>query len=256
MAHAAGHDINYIALTGALHAIGPSDKPSPPLNLIGDFGGGGVYLAFGLCAALLESKTSGRGQVVDAAMTEGAASLMSSIYGMHASGHWSDQREDNVLDGGSYYYGVYETADNKFVSIGSIEGKFHDELLQLTGLDEAPTNSRNDQQSWAEKKARLSEIIKSKTRDEWDQIMLGSDVCYAPVLDLSEAPSHPHNVARGSFVEIDGVTQPGPAPRFSRTPGEVQMPPPDPGQHTSEILLEWGFHNEDIEKLRDIGAVS
>ena len=256
MAHAAGHDINYIALTGALHAIGPCEKPSPPLNLIGDFGGGGVYLAFGLCAALLESKTSGRGQVVDAAMTEGAASLMSSIYGMHASGHWSDQREDNVLDGGSYYYGVYETADNKFVSIGSIEGKFHDELLQLTGLDEAPTNSRNDQQSWAEKKARLSEIIKSKTRDEWDQIMLGSDVCYAPVLDLSEAPSHPHNVARGSFVEIDGVTQPGPAPRFSRTPGEVQMPPPDPGQHTSEILLEWGFHDEDIEKLRDIGAVS
>ena len=256
LAHAAGHDINYIALTGALHAIGSADKPSPPLNLVGDFGGGGIYLAFGVCAALLEAKTSGEGQIVDAAMTEGAASLMASIYGMHASGHWSDQREDNVLDGGSYYYGVYETSDGKFVSIGSIEGKFHDELLQLTGLQDASTEERNDQSGWPEKKDRMAEVIKSKTRDEWDEIMLGSDVCYAPVLDLSEAPSHPHNVARGSFVEVDGVVQPAPAPRFSRTPGEVQMPPPSPGQHTAEVLTDWGFSVEDVEKLKDVGAVN
>lgn len=256
MAHAAGHDINYIALTGALHAIGPTDKPSPPLNLIGDFGGGAMYLAFGICAALLEAKTSGEGQVVDVSMTEGAASLMSSIYGMHASGHWSDNREDNVLDGGSYYYGVYETSDGKFVSIGSIEGKFHDELLELTGFTDAPTEDRNVQESWDEKKARLGEIIKSKSRDQWDEIMAGSDVCYAPVLDLSEAPRHPHNVARGSFVEVDGVIQPGPTPRFSRTPGEVQMPPPVPGQHTMEVLTDWGFSSEDVEKLKDVGAVT
>ena len=256
LAHAAGHDINYIALTGALHAIGSADKPSPPLNLVGDFGGGGIYLAFGVCAALLEAKTSGEGQIVDAAMTEGAASLMASIYGMHASGHWSDQREDNVLDGGSYYYGVYETSDGKFVSIGSIEGKFHDELLQLTGLQDASTEERNDQSGWPEKKDRMAEVIKSKTRDEWDDIMLGSDVCYTPVLDLSEAPSHPHNVARGSFVEVDGVVQPAPAPRFSRTPGEVQMPPPSPGQHTAEVLTDWGFSVEDVEKLKDVGAVN
>ena len=256
MAHAAGHDINYIALTGALHAIGPTDKPSPPLNLIGDFGGGAMYLAFGICAALLEAKTSGEGQVVDVSMTEGAASLMSSIYGMHASGHWSDNREDNVLDGGSYYYGVYETSDGKFVSIGSIEGKFHDELLELTGFTDAPTEDRNVQESWDEKKARLGEIIKSKSRDQWDEIMAGSDVCYAPVLDLSEAPRHPHNVARGSFVEVDGVIQPGPTPRFSCTPGEVQMPPPAPGQHTMEVLTDWGFSSEDVEKLKDVGAVT
>ena len=256
LAHAAGHDINYIALTGALHAIGSADKPSPPLNLVGDFGGGGIYLAFGVCAALLEAKTSGEGQIVDAAMTEGAASLMASIYGMHASGHWSDQREDNVLDGGSYYYGVYETSDGKFVSIGSIEGKFHDELLQLTCLQDASTEERNDQSGCPEKKDRMAEVIKSKTRDEWDEIMLGSDVCYAPVLDLSEAPSHPHNVARGSFVEVDGVVQPAPAPRFSRTPGEVQMPPPSPGQHTAEVLTDWGFSVEDVEKLKDVGAVN
>ncbi len=255
MAHAAGHDINYIALTGALHAIGPKDRPSPPLNLVGDFGGGGVYLAFGICAALLEARVSGSGQVVDAAMTEGAASLMGAIYGLHASGGWSNERESNFLDGGAYYYGVYETKDGKFVSIGSIEGKFHDELLELTGLSDATTVDRNDTGSWEEKRARLADVFATKTRDEWDEIMLGSDVCYAPVLDLEEAPHHPHNVARGSFVEVDGVTQPGPAPRFSRTPGEVQMPPAAPGQHTAEALADWGFDTDDIRKLRDVGAV-
>ena len=256
MAHAAGHDINYIALTGALHAIGGADKPSPPLNLVGDFGGGGIYLAFGVCAALLEAKSSGQGQVVDAAMTEGASSLMGAVYGIHASGGWSNERESNFLDGGAYFYGVYETSDGKFISIGSIEGKFHDELLELTGLADAPTVDRNDRAAWEDKKAAMAEVIATKTRDEWDQIMLGSDVCYAPVLDLDEAPNHPHNVARGTFVEVEGVPQPGPAPKFSRTPGEIQMPPPAPGQHTADALADWGFDADDIQKLKDVGAVS
>ncbi len=256
MAHAAGHDINYISLTGALHAIGGADKPSPPLNVVGDFGGGGVFLAFGLCAALLESKTSGLGQVVDSAMTEGAATLMSSIYGMYASGRWSNKREDNFLDGGSYYYGVYETADSKFISIGSIEGKFHDELLEITGLTDATTVDRNDQSTWEEKKQRMAQLVRLKTRDEWDELMLGTDVCYAPVLDFEEAPKHPHNVARQSFVEVEGVMQPAPTPKFSQTPGTVQMPPPAPGQHTSEILSDWGFNANEIEILKNIGAVS
>ena len=256
MAHAAGHDINYISLTGALHAIGGADKPSPPLNVVGDFGGGGVFLAFGLCAALLESKTSGLGQVVDSAMTEGAATLMSSIYGMYASGRWSNKREDNFLDGGSYYYGVYETADSKFISIGSIEGKFHDELLEITGLTDATTVDRNDQSTWEEKKQRMAQLVRLKTSDEWDELMLGTDVCYAPVLDFEEAPKHPHNVARQSFVEVEGVMQPAPTPKFSRTPGTVQMPPPAPGQHTSEILSDWGFNANEIEILKNIGAVS
>lgn len=256
IAHAAGHDINYIALTGALHAIGGADKPSPPLNIVGDFGGGGVFLAFGLCAALLESKNSGLGQVVDSAMTEGAATLMSSIYGMHASGRWSNKREDNFLDGGSYYYGVYETADNKFISIGSIEAKFHDVLLEITGLTDATTVDRNDQSTWEEKKQRMAQLVRLKTREEWDELMLGSDVCYAPVLDFEEAPKHPHNVARQSFVEIEGVMQPAPAPKFSRTPGRVQMPPPSPGQHTSEILSDWGFNASEIEILKNVGAVT
>ena len=256
IAHAAGHDINYIALTGALHAIGGADKPSPPLNIVGDFGGGGVFLAFGLCAALLESKNSGLGQVVDSAMTEGAATLMSSIYGMHASGRWSNKREDNFLDGGSYYYGVYETADNKFISIGSIEAKFHDVLLEITGLTDATTVDRNDQSTWEEKKQRMAQLVRLKTREEWDELMLGSDVCYAPVLDFEEAPKHPHNVARQSFVEVEGVMQPAPAPKFSRTPGRVQMPPPSPGQHTSEILSDWGFNASEIEILKNVGAVT
>ena len=255
MSHAAGHDINYIALTGALHAIGPAEAPSPPLNLVGDFGGGGMYLAFGVCAALLEARDSGQGQVVDAAMTEGAASLMAAIYGIYGSGGWADERESNFLDGGAYYYGVYETSDGKFVSVGSIEGKFHDELLEKTGLADAPTVDRNDRDAWADKRARLAEVIKTKTRDEWDEIMAGSDVCYAPVLDLSEAPHHPHNVARGSFVEVEGVMQPAPAPRFSRTPGEVARPPAAPGENTDEVLADWGFDADDIEKLHEVGAV-
>lgn len=256
IAHSAGHDINYVALAGALGAIGPAAKPSPPLNLIGDFGGGGMYLAFGICAALLEAQRSGQGQVVDAAMTDGTASLMAAIFGMHGAGTWVDARESNFLDGGAYYYGVYETKDNKFVSIGSIEGKFHDELLALSGLADASTVDRNDRAAWDDKRDELAAIIATKTRDEWDDIMLGSDVCYAPVLSLEEAPAHPHNVARETFIEVEGVTQPAPAPRFSRTPGEVRSGPVAAGQHTDEALADWGFDADDIAKLRDVGAVA
>ncbi len=256
LSQAAGHDINYIALTGALHSIGSAEIPSPPLNLVGDFGGGAMYLAFGICAALLEVGKSGQGQVVDAAMTDGAASLMAAIYGMHGSGGWADEREANFLDGGAYYYGVFKTSDDKFVSIGSIEGKFHDELLELTGFSDANTVDRNDRPTWDEKKARLAELFATKTRDEWDEILLGSDVCYAPVLDLNEAPTHPHNAERGTFVEVEGVIQPAPAPRFSRTPGQVHRPPPSPGEHTEETLADWGFESEDIKKLREVGAIA
>ncbi len=256
LSQAAGHDINYIALTGALHTIGSAETPSPPLNLVGDFGGGAMYLAFGICAALLEASKSGQGQIVDAAMTDGAASLMSSIYGMHGSGSWADERESNFLDGGAYYYGVFKTADDKFVSIGSIEGKFHDELLELTGFNDANTVDRNDRSTWADKKERLAEVFATKTRDEWDEILLGSDVCYAPVLDLNEAPMHPHNAQRDTFVEVEGVVQPAPAPRFSRTPGQVHRAPPAPGEHTEETLTDWGFEAEDIKKLREVGAIA
>ncbi len=256
ISHIAGHDINYIALSGALHAIGPAEHPVPPLNLVGDFGGGGVYLAFGICAALLNVQRTGEGQVIDAAMTEGAASLMAGIYGGYAAGGWSNERASNMLDGGAYYYGTFKCADGKFISIGSIEGKFHDELIEITGLTDASTTDRNDRAAWPDKKARLAEIVKTKTRDQWDELMRGSDVCYAPVLDMEEAPRHPHNVARETFVEVEGVVQPGPAPKFSKTPGAVQMPPPAPGQHTDEILSDWGFDADEIARLHDVGAVT
>ena len=188
-------------------------------------------------------------------MTEGAASLMAGIYGLHAAGLWSSERASNFLDGGAYYYGTFACADGKFIAIGSIEGKFHDELVRITGLAGAPTEERNDRAAWPDKKARLAEIIKTKTRDEWDDLMSGSDVCYAPVLDLDEAPRHPHNVARQSFIEVDGVLQPGTAPRFSQTPGGVSGPPPAPGQHSDQILADWGFADDEIVRLRDAGAV-
>jgi alpha-methylacyl-CoA racemase len=256
MSHTAGHDINYIALTGALHAIGPKERPVPPLNLVGDFGGGGVFLAFGVCAALVHALQTGEGQVIDTAMTEGAASLAASIYGGYAAGRVVNERESNMLDGGSYFYGTYECADGKFVSVGSIEGKFHDELLQYTGLADAPTRERFQMQDWPTKKAQLAAIFKTKTRDEWDAVLNGSDVCYAPVLDFDEAPLHPHNVARKAFQEIDGVMQPGPAPRFSKTPGEISRPPAGPGKHTDEVLSDFGFDDAEIAALHDAGTVT
>jgi alpha-methylacyl-CoA racemase len=256
LALAAGHDINYIALTGALHAIGrKGESPVPPLNLIGDFGGGALYLALGVVAGLLEAQKSGKGQVVDAAMVDGAASLMTAIYGLRASGIWSDKRGENILDTGAHYYDVYETSDGKHVAIGSIEAKFYAELLRLTGLQGQELPSQNDRSAWPKLKERIAAIFRTKTRDEWCKIMEGSEVCFAPVLSMQEAPNHPHNRHRGTFVEHDGVVQPGPAPRFERTPSAIQRSPASPGQHTEEALGDWGFSASELEKLRGVGAI-
>jgi alpha-methylacyl-CoA racemase len=257
MAPAAGHDINYIALAGVLHSIGRrGSAPVPPLNLVGDFGGGGMYLAFGVVCALLETGRSGRGQVVDAAMVDGAASLAAAVFGLRAMGMWNDERGDNILDSGAPWYDVYETQDGKYVAIGSIETRFYGELLRLTGLEGEALPPQRDKARWGELRARLTEVFKQKTRDEWCRIMEGSDVCFAPVLSMLEAPAHPHNRARGTFVEVDGVPQPGPAPRLSRTPGAIARPPAAPGQHTEEALRDWGFSADDLAGLRKAGAIA
>ncbi|WP_372088454.1 CaiB/BaiF CoA-transferase family protein (plasmid) [Tistrella mobilis] len=256
LAKVAGHDINYIAMSGALHAIGGADKPVPPLNLVGDFGGGALYLAFGLMAALIEAGRSGRGQVVDATMIDGAASLMTMMYGMAAAGSWDDRRSANLVDGGAHFYDTYETADGRHVSIGSIEPQFYAELIRLAGLDPAEFAAQNDKAEWPRMKARLVEVFRTKTRDEWCRLMEGSDVCFAPVLSMFEAPEHPHNRERGTFIEIDGVLQPGPAPRFSRTEPGRPTPPPAPGTHTDEGLADWGFSADEIAALKASGAAA
>jgi alpha-methylacyl-CoA racemase len=257
LAHAAGHDINYIALAGTLHGIGRAgEKPLPPLNLVGDFGGGGMLLAFGIVTALFERSRSGVGQVVDAAMVDGAALLMTMMHGFRHLGLWSDERGANLLDTGSHFYDTYETADGEFISIGSIEPQFYQELLRLSGLEGEELPRQMDRRSWAPLANRFTEIFKSKTRDEWCEIMEGTDVCFAPVLSMGEAYEHPHNVARGTFVEVAGKLQPGPAPRFSRTPAEISRPPSHAGQHTDDALAEWGFAAEDIARLREKKAVA
>jgi alpha-methylacyl-CoA racemase len=258
-AHTAGHDINYIALAGALGHIGRAgQKPTPPLNLVGDFGGGGMLLAYGMVCGLLEAKMSGQGQVVDAAMIDGTAALMSFFVGLRAMGVWDDERGVNLLDTGTHFYDVYETSDGKYVSVGSIEPQFYAELLKYTGLegqDDLPWQM--DRGEWGSMKERLTAIFKSKTRDEWCSIMEGTDVCFAPVLNLAEAPEHPHNVHRKTFFERDGIVQPTPAPRFSRTPGEVVHSPAHAGQHTEEILGEWlGASADEIDKLKATGAIA
>ena len=256
LAHAAGHDINYIALSGVLASIGRrGEAPVPPLNLVGDFGGGGLYLALGVVAGLLEAQKSGKGQVVDAAMVDGAASLLTAIYGMHASGMWSEQRGENILDTGAHFYDVYETKDGQYVSIGSIEAKFYAELLKRAGLEGQEMPRQMDRKAWPDLKEKFAALFKAKTRDEWCKVMEGSDICFAPVLSMAEAPNHPHNQHRGTFVEVEGVVQPGPAPRFSRTPSKIQRPPARPGQHTEEALHEWGFSAAELDKLRDSGAI-
>jgi alpha-methylacyl-CoA racemase len=256
LASAAGHDINYIALTGALHAIGRRDQaPVPPLNLVGDFGGGGMLLAYGVVCALLEKARSGKGQVVDAAMVDGASALMGMIYAMKSMGVWNDERGANLLDTGSHFYDVYETRDGKYVSIGSIEPQFYALLLQQLGLENEDLPSQMDRGQWATLKVRVAEIFKTRTRDEWSQIMEGTDVCYAPVLDLEEAPEHPHLKHRETFVEAAGVIQPAPAPRFSRTSPELVRVPSFEGQHTDEVLGDFGFDPERIASLRDAKAV-
>jgi alpha-methylacyl-CoA racemase len=240
MSQAAGHDINYIALTGALHAIGTVEEPVPPLNLVGDFGGGAMYLAFGLVAGMLEAKTSGKGQVVDAAMTDGASHLMTMMYSLHGLGRWTDDRGTNLLDGGAPFYGTFKCSDGKWVSLGSIEPQFYALLREKADITDPMFDDQHNRENWPVMKEKISEIIAQKSRDEWCEIMEGSDVCFAPVLDMAEAPEHAHNKARGTFVEKDNVIQPGPAPRFSRTSPELDLPPPAPGQHHDEILKDWG----------------
>jgi alpha-methylacyl-CoA racemase len=255
LALAAGHDINYIALTGALHSIGRrGEAPVPPLNLVGDFGGGGVYLALGVVAGMLEAQKSGKGQVIDVAMIDGASSLMAGIYGLRGAGVWNDNRGENILDTGAHYYNVYETSDGKYVSIGSIEGKFYAELLRLTGLEGEKLPRQNDRSQWPAFQERLKALFKTKTRDEWCAIMEGSEICFAPVLTMIEAPQHPHNRHRGTFVEVDGVVQPAPAPRFNRTPSKIQRPPARPGEHTEEGLRAWGINDAELERLRSSGG--
>ncbi|MEQ9314422.1 MAG: CaiB/BaiF CoA-transferase family protein [Henriciella sp.] len=243
LSQAAGHDLNYIALTGALGAMGrKGERPYPPLNLIGDYGGGALYLAFGLLAAIINAKGGGEGQVVDVAMTDGAASLTSMFYGMKAMGVWSDERENNLLDGGAHFYDCYETKDGKYVSLGSIEPQFYALLVEKAGLTDPEFQNQMSRTSWPELSDKLAKVIATKTRDEWCEIMEGTDVCFAPVLSLAEAPEHAHNKARETFVTYEGVVQPAPAPRFSKTPGAIQRPPASPGTHTVEILSDWGVN--------------
>ncbi len=254
---AAGHDINYIALAGALEPIGRrGGPPIPPLNLVGDFGGGGMLLAFGMVCAVLNAQSTGVGQVVDAAMVDGSAVLTTMFHSFRAMGIWEDERGTNMLDTGAHYYDVYETADGHYVSIGSIEPQFYQELLRLTGLDGEDLPRQQDRAAWPALTDRLAEVFKAKTRDQWCALMEGTDVCFAPVLSLAEAPQHPHNIHRGTFIERDGVVQPAPAPRFSGTPVEVQRPPSHAGQHTNDVLTDWGISTDEVEKLRRAGAIA
>ncbi len=256
LAHAAGHDIDYIALAGALHPIGRGGEPPvPPLNLVGDFGGGGMLLALGMVAGLLETQRSGRGQVVDAAMVDGAALLTTMFYGMRELGLWSEERGANLLDTGAPFYEVYETADRGYVAVGALEPQFYAELLARLGLDADELPAQMDRASWPAMKERFAALFKTRTRDEWCELLEGSDACFAPVLSMAEAAGHPHLRARNTFVEIAGVTQPGPAPRFSRTVPEVAGPPPHPGQHSKEILRELGIDDAEVGRLYQVGAV-
>jgi alpha-methylacyl-CoA racemase len=257
LAQAAGHDLNYIALTGALHAIGrPGEKPVPPLNLVGDYGGGALYLALGVLAALHERKTSGLGQVVDAAMVDGAASLMSIFYGLSAGGAWGGGRGENLLDGGAPFYDTYATADGRYVAIGALEPKFFAELAQRIGLDAKYVKRQHDRKQWPEMRAAMAAIFQTRTRGEWCTQLEGTDACFAPVLSIEEAPQHPHARARGAFIEIDGVVQPAPAPRFSRSAVGQPGAAPESGAHTDEVLAEAGFSRAEIDVLRGPGTES
>ena len=256
LANAAGHDINYISLTGALAAIGRNDSsPVPPLNLIGDFGGGGMLLALGIVSALLETKNSGKGQVIDAAMTDGSSLLMTMMYSMHQSGFWNLERQSNLLDGAAHFYDTYECKDGEFISIGSIEPQFYELLCKKAELSKDDFGDQMNRDTWAYKKELIQKVFSNKTRDEWCELMEGSDVCFAPVLDMSEAPKHPHNVARKTFIELEGVTQPAPAPRFNRTENEVLLPPAIAGEHSKEILESLGLDSNECERLLSSGSV-
>ena len=256
-ASTAGHDINYIALAGALEPLGRAgEQPTPPLNLVGDFGGGGMLLAFGVAAALVEVARSGKGQVIDTAMVDGAASLMTMTWSFRHMGMWDGERGTNMLDTGAHFYDTYETADGKYVSIGSIEPQFYRELLRLTGLDGEDLPYQHDTSHWPALKERFGEVFRQKTRAEWCELMEGTDVCFAPVLAMPEAPEHPHMKQRGTFTEVAGLVQPAPVPRFSRTPGEISRPPAHAGQHTDEALSDWGIDPDVIAARRASGAIA
>ena len=254
-ANAAGHDMNYIAISGALHAIGLADKPIPPLNLVGDFGGGALYLAFGILAGVVHARATGQGQVIDCAMSDGAASLMAMFYGFKASGMWTDNRRENMLDGGAHFYDTYQCSDGKWISIGSIEPQFYALLLEKTGITDPAFQQQMNRAEWPTLRAKLAEVIKKKSRAEWCEIMDATDVCFAPVLDLTETAGHPHNAARQTFVEVEGVVQPAPAPRFSATPGAIQFVSPPVGAHNDEAFADWGFSTGEIDALKAPGAL-
>jgi alpha-methylacyl-CoA racemase len=258
LAHAAGHDINYISITGALYAMGRNgEKPVPPLNLVGDMGGGGMLLVNGVLAALLEAANSGKGQVIDAAMVDGAAQLMWMFHGFEAMGMWdATRRESNMLDGGAHFYDAYECADGEYVSIGSIEPQFYALLKELAGLSEDEFGDQNNQAQWPQMKDKLAAVIKQKTQAQWCELMEGTDVCFAPVLNFIDAPAHPANVARNTYIEVDGVTQPAPAPRFSRTPGEVSHGVHGLGEDTAAVLSAMGFGEQEIAGLKQAGVVN
>lgn len=257
LSKSAGHDLNYIALSGALHAIGRSndEPPTPPLNLVGDFGGGTMFVLTGILAALFEVNKSGQGQVVDAGMVDGALSLMTSIYGMFASGVQTDQRASNILDSGAHFYNTYETKDGLYVSIGSIETKFYAELLEKMQIDPDSMAPQMERESWPAMTEKLKELFLTKTRDEWCAIMENTDICFAPVLSLEEAPEYPHNKERNAFVEVEGVMHPAPAPRFSATPSSIKGPTPKTGEHTEEVMLDWGISSDEVNALRAGGAI-
>lgn len=257
LSQAAGHDINYISLTGALHGTGrANENPVPPLNLVGDFGGGGMFLVTGILAALYEVQKSGRGQVVDTAMTDGSAVLMAMFNTLHGMGVWSTTRGVNLLDTGAHFYETYETSDNKYISLGSIEPQFYAELVERAGLDPAIFGDQNNAELWPAMKLELAEVFRTKTQAQWCELMEGTDVCFAPVLDFIEAQSHPHNVERKTYVDVEGMVQPAPAPRFSRTESEVQFGARSAGENTAEVLEEWGFDKARIEQLNASGALS
>ncbi|MCH9673826.1 MAG: CoA transferase [Gammaproteobacteria bacterium] len=256
LSQAAGHDLNYLSLTGVTHSIGPKELPTPPLNVVADMGGGAMFLAFGILAGIYETQRSGKGQVVDVSMVEGSAFLAMGLYGARASGSWVDERASNVLDGGAPYYRCYATADAKFVSVAAIETKFYAILLDKLGLAEAKDlPAQTDRERWPELAERFAAIFVQKTRDEWCEIMEGTDICFAPVLTVPEAFEHPHNTERQSFIDVAGVKQPGPAPRFSRTPGLVRSPPPEYGADTDAGLLDWGMSSGEVERLNSNGVV-
>jgi alpha-methylacyl-CoA racemase len=256
LAQAAGHDINYISLSGALHGLGRrGEKPLPPSNLVGDFGGGAMYLAFGLMCAIHEAGQSGKGQVVDVSMVEGSASLMTMMYTMFAGGGWKDERGVNLLDGGAHFYDSYETSDGKYISLGSIEPQFYQQLVELAELDQEQFSHRSED-NWPALAEVLEVVFKAKTRDEWCALMEGTDVCFAPILSMTEAPHHPHNVERGSFVTINDVEQPAPAPRFSRSEASIAHGPKHAGIDTDEVLRECGYCEEDLSALREQGVLT